>query len=38
MYNTWHAVSEAVVKIVPDMTVAIADTGEGAVLVLLAWA
>lgn len=32
MYNTWRAVSEAVVKIVPDMTVAIADTGEGAVL------
>ena len=32
MYDTWRAVTEEVIKIVPDMNVAIADTGEGAVL------
>jgi hypothetical protein len=32
MYDTWRAVTEAVVPIIPDISVAICDTGEGAVL------
>ena len=32
MYDTWREVTEEVVKIVPDISVALADTGEGAVL------
>ena len=32
MYDTWRAVAEAATKIIPDLSVAICDTGEGAVL------
>lgn len=32
LYDTWRAVTEEAVKIIPDISVAIADTGEGAVL------
>lgn len=32
MYDTWRAVTEAVNAVVPDMSVAVCDTGEGAVL------
>ena len=32
MYDTWRAVTEEVTKIIPDISVALADTGEGAVL------
>jgi len=32
MYDTWREVTEAVTAIVPDLSVAVADTGEGAVL------
>lgn len=32
MYDTWRAVTEAVTKVIPDISVSIADTGEGAVL------
>ena len=31
MFNTWRAVAEAVLKIIPDISIAVADTGEGAV-------
>eukprot|EP00966_Prymnesium_polylepis_P100510 2327587-Prymnesium_polylepis.1 len=32
MYDTWRAVTEAVAALIPDISVAVADTGEGAVL------
>jgi len=32
MYDTWRAVTEAVTALIPDISVAVADTGEGAVL------
>eukprot|EP00756_Hemistasia_phaeocysticola_P058836 Hpha_TRINITY_DN3549_c0_g1::TRINITY_DN3549_c0_g1_i1::g.25735::m.25735 len=32
MYDTWRAVTEAVTPIIPDVSVAVADTGEGPVL------
>lgn len=32
MYDTWRAATEAVTAIIPDISVSIADTGEGAVL------
>jgi len=32
MYDTWRAVTESVTQVVPDISVALADTGEGAVL------
>jgi len=32
MYDTWREVTESVISIIPDISVAVADTGEGAVL------
>ncbi len=32
MFDTWRAVTEAVNEVIPDMSVSITDTGEGAVL------
>ena len=32
MFETWRATAEAINAVVPDMSVALADTGEGAVL------
>ena len=32
MYDTWREVTDAVTAIIPDISVSIADTGEGAVL------
>ena len=30
-YDTWRAIAEAVNSVIPDMSVAISDTGEGAI-------
>jgi hypothetical protein len=32
MFNTWRACAEAITSVVPDMSITLADTGEGAVL------
>ena len=32
MFETWKAINDAVTAVVPDMSVAVVDTGEGAVL------
>lgn len=32
MYDTWRAAAEAAVAIIPDIAVAVCDTGESAVL------
>jgi len=32
MYDTWRACAEAINAIIPDMSVALSDTGEGAIL------
>lgn len=32
MYDTWRAAAEAAIAVIPDISVAVADTGEGAVL------
>ena len=32
MYETWQASAEAILAIIPDMSIAVCDTGEGAVL------
>lgn len=32
MYDTWRAAADAIISIIPDMSVAVADTAEGAVV------
>ena len=32
MYDTWRVTTEAIVSVIPDMSVALCDTGEGALL------